>query len=74
MTTRYRTLIALGAAAAALSLAACGKSEAPAPEATSAAPEAQSTEWTQENPTDPAVPVDLPTTAVTNAPAEPATK
>lgn len=73
MTTRYRTLIALGAAAAALALGACGKSETPAPDA-AATPEAQSTEWTQENPTEAAVPVDLPTTAVTNAPAEAPTK
>lgn len=50
-----------------LALAACGK-----PADTSQAadePTAPSGEWVQENPTEPAVPVDLPTTPMTNAPA-----
>lgn len=62
MKIRYAALAPLGLA---LALAACGSQEAAqAP----AEPEAPSSEWVAENPTEPAVPVDLPTTAMTNAP------
>jgi len=47
---------------AALALAACGSESK-----TEVVPE--SSEFVAENPTDPAVPVDLPSTAMTNAPA-----
>jgi hypothetical protein len=50
-----------------LALSACGK---PAETGQAAdEPTAPSSEWVQENPTEPAVPVDLPTTPMTNAPA-----
>lgn len=68
----FRPSLALPLLAAPLVLlSACGtksSQETPAPsvEATSAAE--VSTEWTVQNPTDPAVPVDLPTTRLTNAP------
>jgi hypothetical protein len=61
-----------------LLLAACepkapDQAAAPTVEGTSAAE--VSTEWTAENPTEPAVPVELPTTHMTNAPvAVPAPK
>lgn len=50
-----------------LALSACGKQA----ETSQAAdePTAPSSEWVMENPTEPAVPVDLPTTPMTNAPA-----
>ena len=52
---------------AVLALAACGK---PAETGEAAdEPTAPSSEWVAENPTEAAVPVDLPTTAMTNAPA-----
>ncbi len=52
-------------------LAACGPkaSDQPAEPTADATPAAVSTEWTAENPTEPAVPVTLPTTRVTNVPA-----
>lgn len=52
-------------------LAACGPkaSDQPAEPAADTTPAAVSTEWTAENPTEPAVPVTLPTTHVTNVPA-----
>lgn len=55
------------AAAALLALGACSK---PAEDkaAASAEPTPPSSEWVAENPTEPAVPVDLPTTPMTNAP------
>lgn len=61
-------LAALAPLGLALALAACGSQEAEQAPA-SAEPEAPSSEWVAENPTEPAVPVDLPTTAMTNAPA-----
>lgn len=64
---RARTLtFALGLAV--LSLAAC-KSEKPAQQAASSEPTAPSSEWVAENPTEAAVPVDLPKTAMTSGPA-----
>lgn len=52
-----------------LALAACGGEKAEQAEPTEAAvTEAVSTDFTIENPTDPAVPVELPTTAMTSAP------
>lgn len=56
-----RVILALGAAALAVSLAACKQ------EPVTAEPEAASTDFVAENPTEPAVPVDLPTTAMTTA-------
>jgi len=53
--------------AALLALAACGKQVDQ--DQANAEPTAPSSEWVQENPTEPAVPVDLPTTPMTNAPA-----
>lgn len=47
-------------------LAACG-GQAPAPAASE--PAAPSSEWVQPNPTEPAVPVQLPETPMTNVPA-----
>lgn len=55
--------------AAVLALAACGKPADTAQPAASDEPTEVSTEWTAQNPTEPAVPVDLPTTKMTNAPA-----
>lgn len=51
----------------ALTLSACGGEKADEAAAT-AEPEAISTDYVIENPTDPAVPVDLPSTAMTTAP------
>lgn len=48
----------------ALALASCGGEKAE-----QAKPEPASTDFVAESPTDPAVPVDLPSTALTNAPA-----
>lgn len=48
--------------------AACGK--APEQAQPSDQPTAPSSEWVQENPTEPAVPVNLPDTVLTPAPAE----
>jgi hypothetical protein len=63
MKIRYAALAPLGLA---LALAACGSQEAE--QAPAAEPAAQSSEFVAESPTDPAVPVDLPSTAMTNAP------
>lgn len=49
-----------------LALAACGP-KADQSKATDE-PAAPSSEWAKENPTEPAIPVDLPTTPMTNAP------
>lgn len=59
-----RTTAMLGIAAV-LALGACSKQQATAP----VEAEAASTDFIAENPTEPAVPVNLPTTAMTNAPA-----
>lgn len=57
------TLIPLTAAAALLALAGCSK---PAEQqAASSEPTAPSSEWVAENPTEPAVPVNLPNTVAT---------
>lgn len=64
VTVTRTAAVGLGLAAA-LALGACSKSEEAAPEAT---PEAVSTDFVAENPTEPAVPVDLPTTPMTSAP------
>lgn len=53
-----------------LALAACGPKADTTQAAASDEPTEASTDWTAQNPTDPAVPVDLPNTAMTNAPAE----
>lgn len=59
------------ALAGALALAACGgeKAEQAASDQAAAEPTEASSEFVAENPTEPAVPVNLPTTAMTNAPA-----
>jgi len=55
-------------------LAACGgKSSESEKAAASAEPTAPSSEWVEPNPTEPAVPVALPTTAMTNVPNDAAT-
>ncbi|MFD1103581.1 MULTISPECIES: hypothetical protein [Sphingobium] len=57
-----------------LSLAACGDGTREADEAAvSAEPTAPSSEWVAANPTEPAVPVTLPTTPMTNVPVGEAT-
>lgn len=58
------------AAAALLSLGACSKpaEDKAGEQAASAEPTAPSSEWVAENPTEPAVPVELPKTPMTNAP------
>lgn len=59
-------VIALGLVA--LSLNAC-KSHKAEQQAANAEPTAPSSEWVGENPTEAAVPVELPKTTMTNAPA-----
>lgn len=56
---------------AVLALGACS-GEKTEQQAASAEPTAASSEWVAENPTEPAVPVDLPKTPMTSAPATPA--
>lgn len=63
-------LLLLGLAPALL-LGGCEAKKAE--EAASAEPTAASSEWVAENPTEPAVPVTLPDTAVTSAPVDTAT-
>jgi type IV secretory pathway VirJ component len=71
MTRMSPNLLILALGGAALALGGCsGKSAAPAASEAAAEPTAVSTDWTVQNPTDPAVPVNLPTTKMTNAPAE----
>jgi hypothetical protein len=53
-----------------LALAACGPKADTTQAAASNEPVAASTDWTMQNPTDPAVPVELPKTAMTNAPVD----
>jgi len=66
------SILTLGAAA--LALGGCsGKQAAPAASEAAAEPSAASTDWTAQNPTEPAVPVNLPKTVMTNVPAESAT-
>lgn len=68
----FRAALALPLVAVPLFLlSACGtkssnEAAAPSVEATDAAE--VSTDWTVQNPTEPAVPVELPTTRMTNAP------
>lgn len=52
-----------------LALAACGPKADTTQAAAADQPTADSTDWTIQNPTEPAVPVDLPKTPMTNAPA-----
>jgi len=68
MTLSVSPRLSLALAAATLALAAC--SSKPADEAAMGEPTAPSSEWVAENPTEPAVPVDLPTTPMTNVPVE----
>lgn len=56
---------------AVLALGACSGKQAEEQTAT-AEPTAASSEWVAENPTEPAVPVDLPKTPMTSAPVAPA--
>jgi hypothetical protein len=56
-------------AASLLSLSACGGTPSDQQQA-GGEPTAPSSEWVAENPTEPAVPVDLPTARMTNGPAE----
>ena len=57
-----------------LALAACGSKSSDAKKpAASAESTAPSSEWVVPNPTEPAVPVELPKTSMTNVPAQPAT-
>ena len=64
----------LGLALPLLALAACGsKTEAQRDQA-AGEPTAPASEWVEPNPTESAVPVTLPTTPMTNAPATPAPK
>ena len=63
MKIRLSTLAPLGLV---LALAACGGEQAG--DTPAAEPAAQSSEFVAESPTDPAIPVDLPSTAMTNAP------
>jgi len=56
-----------------LALAACGPKAADTNQAAASdEPTAPSSEWVAENPTEAAVPVTVPTTPMTNAPASPA--
>lgn len=57
----------LALAAPLLALAACGGNPSDDSQA-AAEPTAPSSEWVEPNPTEPAVPVTLPTTAMTNVP------
>jgi len=68
MTIRNSRLAALGALAAVLALGACKGGEK-AEQAAAPEPTAASSEFVAENPSEAAVPVNLPTTAMTNAPA-----
>ncbi|MFM5893138.1 MAG: hypothetical protein ACKOQM_01735 [Novosphingobium sp.] len=73
MTRLYPNLLILTLGSAALALGGCsGKNPKPAASDAAAEPTAASTDWTAQNPTDPAVPVNLPTTVMTNVPATPA--
>lgn len=64
--TRRVALLAAGLMVVPLGACHAKKAEQPSASTESVAP---STEWVRENPTEPAVPVDLPGTAITNAPA-----
>lgn len=66
-------ILALGGAALALGGCSGKQAEPAASEAAATEPTAASADWTAQNPTDPAVPVNLPKTEMTNVPAEPAT-
>jgi hypothetical protein len=56
-------------------LAACGSGPSEAERQRAAAePSAPASEWVEPNPTEPAVPVELPKTPMTNVPATPAPK
>lgn len=75
MTKTFPTMLILALGGAALTLGGCGSKPAeqsPEPVAEQAGagePAATSTDWTVQNPTDPAVPVNLPKTVVTEGPA-----
>lgn len=62
--------VAIALIAPALLLAGCNNQPT---EPEQGQPSPQSTEWTTENPATPAVPVNLPETAITNVPADAAT-
>lgn len=74
MTGFSPNLLILTLGGAALALGGCsGKNAEPVASEAAAEPTAASTDWTAQNPTDPAVPVNLPKTEMTNVPAEAAT-
>lgn len=62
--------LALGLAVAVLALSGCKAKQAE--QAATAEPTVPSSEMVVQNPTEPAVPVNLPTTAMTNVPPSPA--
>ena len=57
-----------------LALAACGSKTETQRDQAAGEPTAPSSEWVEPNPTEPAAPVTVPTTPMTNAPATPAPK
>jgi hypothetical protein len=65
--TPHILIMALGGAA--LALGGC-KSSKPADQTLANEPTAASTDWTAQNPTEAAVPVELPKTVMTNVPPE----
>lgn len=69
----FRLVPTLALAAPLLALAACGsESDTLENAAERGEPTAPSSEWIEANPTEPAVPVTLPTTPMTNVPPAPA--
>lgn len=64
---RSTSILLLGAA---LALGACGKREGTPDQPPRGETMAPTDEWVAENPTEPAVPVELPTTHMTNVPVE----
>jgi hypothetical protein len=68
-TAPHRAWLHAALAASLLGLSACGGTASDENQA-AGEPTAPSSEWVAENPTEPAVPVDLPTAEMTNVPAE----